>query len=155
MNFLHPMMLCASFGWNWRRGSGEIFRFHHCIFPFFVIISPWSMAWPFVWTNLNPLHKKMLCAKFGWNWSTASWGLDKNVTSNRFINKINIEHCIEFLWRPSSNTLGIGWCSKNSGPNVWKPATFLKPRSHWLMNTERMQKGHSGPPKFRGYRHPF
>ena len=26
------------------------------------------MGGPFIWTNLNPLHKRMLCAKFGWNW---------------------------------------------------------------------------------------
>ena len=33
-----------------------------------VIISPWKRAGPFIWTNLNPLHPRMLCAKFGWNW---------------------------------------------------------------------------------------
>ena len=30
---LHPIMLCAKFGWNWPSGSGEeIFKFHQCIF---------------------------------------------------------------------------------------------------------------------------
>ena len=24
--------------------------------------------WPFIWTNLSPLHLRMLCPKFGWNW---------------------------------------------------------------------------------------
>ena len=37
-------------------------------FPFFVIISPWKRAEPFIWTNLNSLHPRMLSAKFGWNW---------------------------------------------------------------------------------------
>ena len=26
----------------------------------------------FIWTNLNPLHLKMFCAKFGWNWLSDS-----------------------------------------------------------------------------------
>ena len=26
----------------------------------------------FVWTNLNPLHSRMFCAKFGWNWLSGS-----------------------------------------------------------------------------------
>ena len=26
----------------------------------------------FVWTNFNPLHPRMLCAKFGWNWPSGS-----------------------------------------------------------------------------------
>ena len=29
-------------------------------FHFFVIISPWKRAGPFIWTNLNPLHPRML-----------------------------------------------------------------------------------------------
>ena len=29
--------------------------------------------WTFVWTNLNPLRPRMLCAKFGWNWPSGSW----------------------------------------------------------------------------------
>ena len=28
--------------------------------------------WFFIWTNLNPLHPRMLCAKFGWNWPSGS-----------------------------------------------------------------------------------
>ena len=51
----------------------KIFKFRQCIFSFF-IISPWKRALPFIWiTNLNPLNLRMLCAKFGWNWSSGSW----------------------------------------------------------------------------------
>ena len=28
--------------------------------------------WFFIWRNLNPLHPRMLCAKFGWNWPSGS-----------------------------------------------------------------------------------
>ena len=44
----------------------KIFKLHLCIFTIFVIISPCKWAWPFIWTNLNPLYPKMLFAKFGW-----------------------------------------------------------------------------------------
>ena len=41
-----------------------------------VIISPWKRSGPSIWTNLNPLHPRMLCAKFGWNWPSGSRGED-------------------------------------------------------------------------------
>ena len=40
-------------------------------FRHFVIISPWKKAGPFILTNLNPLHPRMLCAKLKlaqWFW---------------------------------------------------------------------------------------
>ena len=52
-------------------------------FRYFIIISPWKWAWPFICSNLNSLHPRMLCAKFGWNWSSGSWEEDENVKSLR------------------------------------------------------------------------
>ena len=52
-------------------------------FHYFVIISPWKRARPFIWTNLNPLHPRMLCGKFGWNWPGGSGEEDENVKSLR------------------------------------------------------------------------
>ena len=52
-------------------------------FHYFVIISPWKRAWPFIWTNLNSLHPRMFCAKFGWNWPSGSGEEDGNVKSLR------------------------------------------------------------------------
>ena len=125
LNPLYPRMLCAKFGWNWPRGSGEEdFFILSMYFHYFIIISPWKKAgpfilnklespalkdalcqfwlklaqwfcrrrflnfinefslfqnylsWkrarPFIWRNLNPLYSRMLCAKFGWNWSSGS-----------------------------------------------------------------------------------
>ena len=37
-------------------------------FCYLVITSTWK-----IWTNLNPLHPRMLYAKFGWNWPIGSW----------------------------------------------------------------------------------
>ena len=41
-------------------------------FHYFIIISPWKMAGPFIWKKFNPLHLRMLCANFGWNWLSGS-----------------------------------------------------------------------------------
>ena len=54
----------------------------------FIIISPWKRAGPFIWTNLNPIHPRMLCAKFGWNWPSGSRGED----FFNFINVISLFH---------------------------------------------------------------
>ena len=84
LNPLHPRMLCAKFGWNWLSGSGEeVVLIASMYFHYFVIISPWKRARPFIWTNLNPLHPRMLCAKFGWNWPSGSGEEDENVKSLR------------------------------------------------------------------------
>ena len=50
----------------------KIFLILSIYFRFFVIIYPWKRATPFIWTNLNPLHPRMFCAKFLWNWSSSS-----------------------------------------------------------------------------------
>ena len=78
LNPPHPRMLCAKFGWKWLSGSGEEdFLISSMYFCYFVIISLWKRAGPFIWTNLNPLHPRMLCVKFGWNWPSG-FGEDEN-----------------------------------------------------------------------------
>ena len=39
---------------------------------YFVIISPWKNAWPFLEINVCTLHPRMRCAKFGCNWPIGS-----------------------------------------------------------------------------------
>ena len=48
-------------------------------FRYFVIISPWKGAWPFIWTNLNSLCPRMLCAKFSSNWQSGPAGENLNI----------------------------------------------------------------------------
>ena len=82
LNPPHPRMLCAKIGWNWLIGSGEEnFLIMSMYFRYFVIISLWKRAGPFIWTNLNPLHPGILCAKFSWNWPSGSGEQDENVKS--------------------------------------------------------------------------
>ena len=59
------------------------FKFHLCIFQFFVIISSWKRVGPFIWTNLNTLYPMMLCVKFLRNWPSGSGGED-------FLNVVNV-----------------------------------------------------------------
>ena len=61
----------------------KIFWILSMYFHYFLIISPWKKAGPFIWTNLNPLHPRMLCAKFGWNWPSGSGEED-------FLNFVNV-----------------------------------------------------------------
>ena len=51
-----------------RNSWEEDFKTLSMYFPYFVFISPWKRVWPFIWTNLNPLHPRMFCANFDWNW---------------------------------------------------------------------------------------
>jgi hypothetical protein len=57
--------------WVWRKrflnGSTPFFFFF-----IFVIISPLKRTWPFISTNLNSLHPKIICIKFDWIWSVGS-----------------------------------------------------------------------------------
>ena len=61
--------------WFLRR---KCFLISSMYFHYFVIISPLKMAAPFIWTNLNLLHQRMLCAKFGWNWPSGTGEEDEN-----------------------------------------------------------------------------
>ena len=61
LNSVHPRMLCAKFGWNWTIGSGEdFFLSFQCNFTISQLSPLWEKAWPFIWTNLNPLNPRML-----------------------------------------------------------------------------------------------
>jgi hypothetical protein len=37
-----------------------------------VIISPLKRTWPYIWSNLNPLHPRIICNKFDWFWPAGS-----------------------------------------------------------------------------------
>ena len=51
----------------------------HC--HYFVIISAWKRAGPFIWTNLNPLYTRVLCIMVGSSMPSVSEGNDENVNS--------------------------------------------------------------------------
>ena len=64
--------------WFLRR---RLFLIYRCIFCNFVIISSRKRAGLFIWTNMIPLHQRMICDKFCWNWPSGSGEEDENVKS--------------------------------------------------------------------------
>ena len=103
LNPLHQRMLCAKSGWNWLSGSKEeYFLISSMYFCYFVIISPWKRVGPFIWTKLNPLHPRILCAKFGWNWPCGSGEEDFLISSIYFRYIIIIsprKRARPFIWK--------------------------------------------------------
>ena len=76
-------MFCAKFGWNWPIGTGEkeFLKFVDVLSLFYDYLHlERAMALHLI-KNLNPLHPRMLCAKFGWNWPSGSGVEVKNVKS--------------------------------------------------------------------------
>ena len=77
---LHPKIPPSKFSWNWHLCSGnEDFEIVSMYFRLFVITSPWKRAGSFICSNFNPLHPRMLYAKFGWNGFSGSREVDENV----------------------------------------------------------------------------
>ena len=101
LNLLHPRMLC---------GSGEEdLLISSMYFHYFVIISPWKRAGPFIWTKLNLLYIRMLCAKFSWNSLSESGEEDFKISLRYFS-----------LFR---NFLPFGKGCGHSFEQTWKPFT--------------------------------
>ena len=76
------------------------------------------IKWFFIWTNLNPFHPMMLCAKLGWNWSSASREKDFLTSFFNFVNVFSLLGNYLFIY------LFIG---KGLGPSIeqtWIPFTF-------------------------------
>ena len=85
LNPLFPRMHCAKSDWNWLSGSGEEdFQISSMYFRYFATISPWKGTGLFIFTTLNPLHPRMLCAKFIWNWLSGSGEEDLLILSMYF-----------------------------------------------------------------------
>ena len=69
LNPLHPRMHCAKIVWNWLSGSDkENFLISTMYFLLFRNYLPLDKGRALFWTNLNPLHPRMHCAKIVWNW---------------------------------------------------------------------------------------
>ena len=66
-------MICAKFDFNWPHGCGEEdFKFVN-VFSLFCNHLPLEIGAALHLNKLeSPLHPRMLCAKFGWNWPGGS-----------------------------------------------------------------------------------
>jgi hypothetical protein len=73
LNSHHPRIICTKFDLIWPADSGEKYLRKTSVYSYsFSIISPWRKAIPFICRKLEPLHLKMICAKFCLNWPSGS-----------------------------------------------------------------------------------
>ena len=114
----------------------KIFKFCQCIFTFFVIISPWKRAGPFIWTNLIYLQPSMLSAKFIWKLVRWFWrrifSIFVNVFS-LFYNYLSLEKHVALLLNklesPSSkDALCQVWLNWSSGSGEDENVKSLRQR---------------------------
>ena len=80
--------------WFWRRFLKNSSVYFHS----FVIISPWKRTCSFIWTILNPLYPRMLCAMFGWTWPSSSGEVKENVKSLRKQRRQRRRRTTDKLW---------------------------------------------------------
>ena len=98
------------------------FKFVQCIlncnFVKFVIYLPLKSVWPFIWTNLNPLHQRMHCARF----------LNFIIIISLYRNYLPLEKDVAIHWpilnslHPSLLWAKFGWNypSDSWDMNMWK-----------------------------------
>ena len=111
----------------WRR---RFFKKSLEYFIYFVIISPWKRAEPFIWTHLHPLHQRMLCAKFGWKWSNGSGEEDENVKSFRTEDR-------QQVIRRAHLSFQLSWANKNSWVRIF--LKFIQLRGHTVLQWYKIE----------------
>ena len=82
-------------GWFWKR---KFLNFVNVFSLFrYLIISPKKKGVAFIWTNFNPLHLRMVCAEFCWNWPRRRFLKVVNVIS-LFCNYLLLGKGNRFIW---------------------------------------------------------
>ena len=130
LNFVNVFSLLRNY--YWPHGFGEEhFKILSMFFCYFVIIFPWKRG-AFIWTNLNPLHPRMLSAKFGWNWPSVS-GEDS------FIDWMEL-YAVSAIFQPCNgghfkknllmyfHYFVVISPSKRTGPFIWTNLYLIHPR---------------------------
>ena len=108
----------------------KIFKYFH----YFLIITPWKRAWPFIWKKtLNPLHPRMLCAKFGSNRPSGSGEEDLNVKSLRTDARTDrrIDGQTDDM-RKAHLSLRLRWAKKERSPYTF---SIDKQSSKYIINS--------------------
>ena len=127
----YQMKFCAKCSKNMSIGYGGDFFILWIYFWYFVIIFPWKKEWLFIYTHLNLLHPRMLCAKFGFKMDPRflrrRWKCEK-LTDRRMNNKWTEK----FTWAFSSHELKhLKWISPLSASSlsfllsIWQVLTAI------------------------------
>ena len=59
--------------------ENKVFQKVTTYFCYKIIVFTWRTIRPFIWTNINPLHQRMICAMSSWNWPSESCEEIENV----------------------------------------------------------------------------
>ena len=99
----------------------KILKFCQCILDFLYLSTLGNKVEPFIWTNLNPLYPRILCAKFGWNWSSGS-GEEGFWISLMYYHYFLIISPLEIGWSPSLENLNSlqPWIWLKSAQWFWR-----------------------------------
>ena len=107
----------------------------------FVIISLWQRVATFIWTNLNPHHPRMFCAKFCLNWPSGSGEEYENVKSLRQQRWWTMEKfwSEKLTWAFSSGELKIQSIFPIQRDSVFKVISYqwlnLNIHAYWCLQT--------------------
>ena len=99
-------------------------------------------------TGMAIFHEFFIFVFHRWrSWSCLLW-------YNRILNKgpvcpVEVREPLHTICAHFTRTF-----TRKNWKNKTKPG-ILKARTYWPMDANRMQKGHTGRPNFRGWRHPF
>ena len=104
-------------------------------FCYFIIISPWKRLWPFIWTNLHPLHPRMLCAKLV---EIGSVVLEKKLKMWKIYDNNDYDGHWQIVIRKSHFSLWLRWAKKmsqgESCPTPFSVKSHLyNKHNHWLL----------------------
>ena len=112
-------------------------------FRYFVIISPLKNAWPFIWTNLNLLHPRMLYANFGWNWPSGSGEEDFQVLSMYFLYFSFLSPLEQTCESPSpNNTFCAKFCwnwPSGFGEDCFKDIVQIVQKDSFIRNSDSIK----------------
>ena len=104
------------------------------VFLLFRNYVPFENGGPFIWTYLNPLHPRMLYAKFAWNWPNGSWEEDENVKSLKTDGRRTTDDHKNMIRNPFSRR-------SNSLPRFSQVSLSMrKPRNCWMVNMQWRSK---------------
>ena len=112
-----------------------------CIFAI-LFFFPWKRDW-IIWTNLNPLHPRMLCAKFGCSWHCGS-GEDFQFSLFRYLSPWERE-CTFILNKLQSPSLKDALCQVYLKSAQWFWRWSWKPVKFTTTTTTTTTTTDNGP----------
>ena len=114
-NFRNANMATILIQYAKKSPTGEDFKILSMYFHYFIIICPNKKAGLFIWINFNILYQRMLCARFGWNWSSGSEYKYGELKTNKRPKRPHVTRVSETLHRFFARSAHL---CKSTGPII-------------------------------------